>query len=122
MWKPQLSFPCCNRTPKTHGCLNTLHPNPRVEFTTCWGRVEELLVAGELWIDHKKDIFFPCSSATTRANHPLGVDQRVKFTTYWARVEELLVAGELWIDHKKDIFFPCSSATTCANRPLRVDQ
>ncbi|MQM18462.1 hypothetical protein Taro_051455, partial [Colocasia esculenta] len=28
-------------------------------FRTCWGRVEELLVARELWIDHKKLIFFP---------------------------------------------------------------
>ncbi|MQL92764.1 hypothetical protein Taro_025394 [Colocasia esculenta] len=63
------------KTPKYHGCLNTLHPNPRVEFTTCWGRVEELLVAGELWIDHKKVIFFPCLSATTCANCPLGVEQ-----------------------------------------------
>ncbi|MQL85066.1 hypothetical protein Taro_017580 [Colocasia esculenta] len=48
----------------------------KVKFTTCWGRVEELLVAGELWIDHKKAIFFPYSSATTSANHPLGVEQR----------------------------------------------
>ncbi|MQM18428.1 hypothetical protein Taro_051420 [Colocasia esculenta] len=62
-----------SETPKHHGCLNTLHPNPRVEFKTYWGHVEELLVAGELWIDHKKVIFFTCSSATTCANHPLGV-------------------------------------------------
>ncbi|MQM15961.1 hypothetical protein Taro_048914 [Colocasia esculenta] len=47
-----------------------------MSFTTCWGRVEELLVAGELWIDHKKLIFFLFSSASTCANHPLGVDQR----------------------------------------------
>ncbi|MQL73963.1 hypothetical protein Taro_006321 [Colocasia esculenta] len=45
-------------------------------FKTCWGRVEECWAAGELWIDHKKDIFFPCSSATTCANHLLGVEQR----------------------------------------------
>ncbi|MQL76924.1 hypothetical protein Taro_009322 [Colocasia esculenta] len=68
-------FPCCIRTPKTHRCLNTLHPNPRDEFITCWGRVEELLVAGELWIIHKKLIFFPRSSATTCTNRPLEVDQ-----------------------------------------------
>ncbi|MQL68362.1 hypothetical protein Taro_000640 [Colocasia esculenta] len=43
---------------------------------TCWGRVEELLVAGELWIDHKKLIFFLFSSASACTNHPLGVDQR----------------------------------------------
>ncbi|MQM23232.1 hypothetical protein Taro_056295, partial [Colocasia esculenta] len=69
-------FPSYNRTPKYLGCLNTLHPNPRYEFTTFWGRVEEFLVAGELCIDHKKDIFFPRSSAATCTNHPLEVDQR----------------------------------------------
>ncbi|MQL98356.1 hypothetical protein Taro_031067 [Colocasia esculenta] len=127
-----------NSTPKHLGCLNTLHPNPRDEFATCWGRVEELLVAGELWIDHKKAIFFPFSSATTCKNRPLEVDQRTpkhlgclntlhtnprdEFSTFWGRVEELLVAGELWIDHKKAIFFPFSSAATCTNRPLEVDQ
>ncbi|MQL75916.1 hypothetical protein Taro_008297 [Colocasia esculenta] len=35
----------------------------------------ELLVAGELWINHKKLIFFPRSSATTCTNRPLEVDQ-----------------------------------------------
>ncbi|MQM15561.1 hypothetical protein Taro_048510 [Colocasia esculenta] len=72
---PQPFFPCYNRTPKYIGCLNTLHPNPRDEFTTFWGRVEELLVAGELWMDHK-DIFFPHSPAATCTNCPLEVDQR----------------------------------------------
>ncbi|MQL68633.1 hypothetical protein Taro_000933 [Colocasia esculenta] len=48
---------------------------PRDEFRTCWGRVEELLVAGELWIIHNKLIFFPRSSATTCTNRPLEVDQ-----------------------------------------------
>ncbi|MQL92332.1 hypothetical protein Taro_024957, partial [Colocasia esculenta] len=75
---PQPFFPSYNRTPKNLGCLNTLHPNPRNEFTTCWGRVEELLGAGELWIDHKKDIFFPHSSATTCTNRPLEANQRKK--------------------------------------------
>ncbi|MQM23728.1 hypothetical protein Taro_056795 [Colocasia esculenta] len=46
------------------------------EFRTCGGRVEELLVAGELWINHKKLIFFPRPSATTCTNRPLEVDQR----------------------------------------------
>ncbi|MQL69766.1 hypothetical protein Taro_002082 [Colocasia esculenta] len=73
---PQPIFPSYNRTPKYLVCLNTLHPNPRDEFTTCWACEEELLVAGELWIDHKKDIFFPCSPAATCTNHPLEVDQR----------------------------------------------
>ncbi|MQM23352.1 hypothetical protein Taro_056416 [Colocasia esculenta] len=40
------------------------------------GRVEELLVAEELWNDHKKPFFFPFSSAATCTNHPLEVDQR----------------------------------------------
>ncbi|MQM17186.1 hypothetical protein Taro_050155 [Colocasia esculenta] len=75
---PQPFFPSYNRTPKYLGCLNTLHPNPRDEFTTCWGRVEEFLVAGELWIDHKKDIFFPRLSVATCTNRPIEVDQRRK--------------------------------------------
>ncbi|MQL97733.1 hypothetical protein Taro_030430 [Colocasia esculenta] len=74
---PQPSFPCCIRTLKTHRCLNTLHPNPRDEFRTFWGRVEELLVAKELWNDHKKLIFFPFSSAATCTNRPLEIDQRL---------------------------------------------
>ncbi|MQL89576.1 hypothetical protein Taro_022144 [Colocasia esculenta] len=72
---PQPFFPCCIRTPKTHRCLNTLHPNPRDEFRTCWGRVEELLVAEELWNDHKKLIFFPVASAATCTDSHLEVDQ-----------------------------------------------
>ncbi|MQM02962.1 hypothetical protein Taro_035729 [Colocasia esculenta] len=32
---PKSSFPSYNRTPKQHGYLNTLHPNPRNEFRTC---------------------------------------------------------------------------------------
>ncbi|MQM15869.1 hypothetical protein Taro_048821 [Colocasia esculenta] len=38
--------------------------------------VEEFLAAGELWNDHKKVIFFPCSAATTCATGPLGVEKR----------------------------------------------
>ncbi|MQM12566.1 hypothetical protein Taro_045484 [Colocasia esculenta] len=80
LWKdkpiPQPFFPCCIRTPKTHRCLNTLHPNPRDEFRTCWDRVEELLVAEELWNDHKKLIFFPVASAATCTDSHLEVDQR----------------------------------------------
>ncbi|MQM21234.1 hypothetical protein Taro_054271 [Colocasia esculenta] len=76
MSKPQLSFPSHNRTPKHHGCLNTLHQTIGTSFRTCWGRVEELLVAEERWNDHKKLIFFPFSSAVTCTNHPLEVDQR----------------------------------------------
>ncbi|MQL98532.1 hypothetical protein Taro_031240 [Colocasia esculenta] len=76
MSKPQPSFPSYNRTPKHLGCLNTLHPSLRDEFRTCWGRVEELLVAEELWNDHKKLIFFPVASAVTCTDNHLEVDQR----------------------------------------------
>ncbi|MQM03177.1 hypothetical protein Taro_035951, partial [Colocasia esculenta] len=41
------------------------------------GRVEVLLVAEELWNDHKKPFFIPFSSAATCTNHPLEVDQRL---------------------------------------------
>ncbi|MQL71416.1 hypothetical protein Taro_003724 [Colocasia esculenta] len=71
-----ITQPSYNRTSKYLGCLNTLHPNPRDEFTTFWGRVEELLLAEELWIDHKKDIFFPHSPTATCTNRRLEVDQR----------------------------------------------
>ncbi|MQL84521.1 hypothetical protein Taro_017030 [Colocasia esculenta] len=37
--------------------------------------MEELLVAEELWNDHKKPFFFPSSSAATCTNHSLEVDQ-----------------------------------------------
>ncbi|MQM05264.1 hypothetical protein Taro_038073 [Colocasia esculenta] len=75
MSKPQLGFPSHNRTHEHYGCLNTLHPNPMNEFRTCWGRVEKLLVAEELWNDHKKLFFFPVASAGTCTNRPLEVDQ-----------------------------------------------
>ncbi|MQM06266.1 hypothetical protein Taro_039088 [Colocasia esculenta] len=75
---PKPSFPSYNRTPKHHGYLNTLHPNPRDEFRTCWGCVEEFLVAGEQKIIHTKPFFFPFSSAATCTNHPLEVDQRIR--------------------------------------------
>ncbi|MQL70000.1 hypothetical protein Taro_002289 [Colocasia esculenta] len=75
MSKPQHSFPSHNKTPKHHGCLNTLHQTLETSFRTFWGRVEELLVAEELWNDHNKLIFFPFSSAATCTNRPLEVDQ-----------------------------------------------
>ncbi|MQM01007.1 hypothetical protein Taro_033751 [Colocasia esculenta] len=71
---PQPFFPSYNRTPKHHGYLNTLHQTLGMSFRTCWGRVEEFLVARELWIGHKKLIFFPFSSAATCTNHLLGVE------------------------------------------------
>ncbi|MQM01990.1 hypothetical protein Taro_034750 [Colocasia esculenta] len=73
---PQFSFPCCIRTPKTHRCLNTLHQTLGSSSTTCWGQMEELLVAGEQEMKHTKPIFFPLSSVATCKNHPLEVDQR----------------------------------------------
>ncbi|MQM13205.1 hypothetical protein Taro_046126 [Colocasia esculenta] len=75
MSKLQPSFPSYNRTPKHLGCLNTLHPNLRDEFRTFWGHVEELLVAEELWNDHKKLIFFPVASAATCTDNHLEVEQ-----------------------------------------------
>ncbi|MQL99320.1 hypothetical protein Taro_032044 [Colocasia esculenta] len=47
----------------------------RDEFRTCWARVEELLVAEELWNDHKKLIFFHAVSAATYTDSHLEVDQ-----------------------------------------------
>ncbi|MQL92604.1 hypothetical protein Taro_025228 [Colocasia esculenta] len=81
MSKPQPSFPSYNRTPKHFGSLNNLHPNPRNEFRTFWGRVEELLVAEELWNDHKKLIFFPVASAATCTDSHLKVDQSSRDVT-----------------------------------------
>ncbi|MQL74000.1 hypothetical protein Taro_006359 [Colocasia esculenta] len=52
-------------------------------FLASVGRVEELLVAEELWNDHKKPFFFPFSSAATCTNHPLQVDQRVVWRSSW---------------------------------------
>ncbi|MQL75085.1 hypothetical protein Taro_007435 [Colocasia esculenta] len=49
-----------------------------------FGRVEELLVAEELWNDHKNPFFFPFSSAATCTNHSLEVDQRLRYKSYWA--------------------------------------
>ncbi|MQM10133.1 hypothetical protein Taro_043022 [Colocasia esculenta] len=54
------------------------------EFRTCWGRVEELLVAEELWNDHKKLIFFPVASAATCTDSHLEVDQRSTLCQYKA--------------------------------------
>ncbi|MQL76146.1 hypothetical protein Taro_008531 [Colocasia esculenta] len=138
MSKPQLFFPSYNRTPKHHGCLNTLHQTLGDEFTSCWGRVEEFLAAGEQEIVHTKPFFFPFSSAATCTNRPLEVDQRTpkhhgclntlhqtlgdQFTSCWGHVEEFLAAGEQEIVHTKPFFFPFSSAATCTNRPLEVDQ
>ncbi|MQL91222.1 hypothetical protein Taro_023835 [Colocasia esculenta] len=76
MSKPHHSLPSHNRTPKHHGCLNTLHQTIRMSFRTFWGHVEEILVAEELWNDHKKLIFFPRSSAAICINRPLEVGQR----------------------------------------------
>ncbi|MQM02255.1 hypothetical protein Taro_035021 [Colocasia esculenta] len=131
MSKPQLGFPSYNRTAKHLGSLNTLHQTLGDEFTSCWGRVEEFLVAGEQDIVHTKPFFFPFSSAATCTNRPLEVDQSLytlhqtlgdEFTSCWGRVEEFLVAGVQEIVHTKPFFFPFLSAVTCTNCPLDVDQ
>ncbi|MQM10400.1 hypothetical protein Taro_043298 [Colocasia esculenta] len=51
-----------------------------MSYITCWGRVEELLVARAQEIKHTKIIFFPSSYATTCVHRPLGVDQRTPKT------------------------------------------
>ncbi|MQL87896.1 hypothetical protein Taro_020453 [Colocasia esculenta] len=76
MSKPQLLFPSYNKTHKHHGCLNTIHQTLGDEFTSCWGCVEEFLVAGEQEIAHTKPFSFPFSYAATCTNCPLEVDQR----------------------------------------------
>ncbi|MQM19789.1 hypothetical protein Taro_052802 [Colocasia esculenta] len=53
--------------------MSRIKSDPSVVQT---GHVEEILVAEELWNDHKKLIFFPFSSAATCTNRPLEVDQR----------------------------------------------
>ncbi|MQM09431.1 hypothetical protein Taro_042303 [Colocasia esculenta] len=59
------------------GCTDTRRSHSCREAS---GRVEELLVAEELWNNHKKPFFFPFSSAATCTNHPLEVDQRTSST------------------------------------------
>ncbi|MQM10836.1 hypothetical protein Taro_043734 [Colocasia esculenta] len=75
MSKPQLFFPSYNRTPKHHRCLNTLHQTLADKFTSCWGRVEAFLAAGEQEIVNTKPFFFPFSSTATCTNRPLEVNQ-----------------------------------------------
>ncbi|MQM01253.1 hypothetical protein Taro_034006 [Colocasia esculenta] len=95
-------FPSYNRTPKHHSYLNTLHPNPRDEFRTFWGRVEEFLVVGEQMITHTKLFFFPFLSAATCTNHPLEVDQRRKHrwppTTGWRQPPWTMTKAGVHID------------------------
>ncbi|MQM12674.1 hypothetical protein Taro_045593 [Colocasia esculenta] len=138
MSKPQLFFPSYNRTPKHHGCFNTLHQTLGYEFTSCWGHVEEFLAAGEQELIHTKSFFFPVASAATCIDGPLEVDQRTpkhhgclntlhqtlgdEFTSCWGRVEEFLASGEQEIVHTKPFFFPIASAATCTDGPLEVDQ
>ncbi|MQL88286.1 hypothetical protein Taro_020847 [Colocasia esculenta] len=64
------------------------------------GRVEELLVAEELWNDHKKPFFFPFSSAATCTNHPLEVNQkRVKPKPNLARPIPLEIGILITLSH-----------------------
>ncbi|MQL73235.1 hypothetical protein Taro_005578 [Colocasia esculenta] len=55
--------------------MDIIWPNNQIKLEN--GHVEELLVAEELWNDHKKLIFFPVSSAATCTNHLLGVELRL---------------------------------------------
>ncbi|MQL92263.1 hypothetical protein Taro_024884 [Colocasia esculenta] len=94
MSKPQLSFPCHNRTPKHHGCLNTLHQTLGDEFKSCWGRVEEFLADGEQKIAHTKPFFFPVASAATCTDSHLEVDQRNLHNSY-TQLQWLAISGKL---------------------------
>ncbi|MQL97372.1 hypothetical protein Taro_030064 [Colocasia esculenta] len=94
MSKPQLFFPSYYRTPKHHGCLNTLHQTLGDKFTYCWGHVGEFLAAGEQEIVHTKPFFFPFSSAATCTNHPLEVDQRNPHNSY-TQLQWLTTNGKL---------------------------
>ncbi|MQL69592.1 hypothetical protein Taro_001907, partial [Colocasia esculenta] len=76
--------PCCGLSRPVHRpdspcCvlyMNLSRPDPRPDIPVAiLGRVEELLVAEELWNDHKKLFFFLFSSAATCTNRPLEVDQ-----------------------------------------------
>ncbi|MQM14413.1 hypothetical protein Taro_047344 [Colocasia esculenta] len=67
-------------TPKHHGSLNTLHQTLRDEFTSYWGRVEELLAAGGAGDPHTKPFFFPVVSAATCTDSHLEVDQRCVYS------------------------------------------
>ncbi|MQL72992.1 hypothetical protein Taro_005332 [Colocasia esculenta] len=96
---PKPSFPSYNRTPKHHGYLNTLHPNPRDEFRTCWGRVEEFLVAGEQEIVHTKLFFFPFSSAATYTYHPLEVDQRARRVSKGSNLALMTASHRYTVNH-----------------------
>ncbi|MQM00686.1 hypothetical protein Taro_033424, partial [Colocasia esculenta] len=59
-------------------------------FRTCWGRVEEFLVAGEQEIIHTKSFFFPVESAATCTDGHLEVDQRASSVdTTWTSVDTL---------------------------------
>ncbi|MQL74499.1 hypothetical protein Taro_006864 [Colocasia esculenta] len=58
--------------PRCQGCLNAV-----VEVDLLEEGGMELLVAEELWNDHKKHIFFPVASAATCTDSHLEVDQRI---------------------------------------------
>ncbi|MQL69516.1 hypothetical protein Taro_001817 [Colocasia esculenta] len=75
-WQPKFVLNYGGRTPKHHGCLNALHQTLGDEFTSCWGRVEEFLAAGEQKIAHTKPFFFPVASAATCTDNHLEVDQK----------------------------------------------
>ncbi|MQM13310.1 hypothetical protein Taro_046235, partial [Colocasia esculenta] len=72
-----------------HGVRDALMLLLKDEFRTCWGRVEELLVAEELWNDYKKLIFFLVASAATCTASHLEVDQRRKD---WSAIQGTILA------------------------------
>ncbi|MQL87360.1 hypothetical protein Taro_019892 [Colocasia esculenta] len=63
------------------------------------GRVEELLVAEELWNDHKKPFFFPFSSAATCTNHSLEVDQRARRVSKGSNLVPMTASHRYTVNH-----------------------
>ncbi|MQM08493.1 hypothetical protein Taro_041353 [Colocasia esculenta] len=76
-------------------------PGHSVDFLSVLvlGRVEELLVAEELWNDHKKPFFFPFSSAATCTNHPLEVDQRAQRVSKGSNLAPMTASHRYTVNH-----------------------
>ncbi|MQM08642.1 hypothetical protein Taro_041502 [Colocasia esculenta] len=59
----------------------------------------ELLVAEELWNDHKKPFFFPFSSAATCTNHSLEVDQRARRVSKGSNLAPMTASHRYTVNH-----------------------
>ncbi|MQL92664.1 hypothetical protein Taro_025293 [Colocasia esculenta] len=70
-----------------------------IHLPLIYGRVEELLVAEELWNDHKKPFFFPFSSAVTCTNHSLEVDQRARRVSKGSNLAPMMASHRYTVNH-----------------------